>query len=236
MNRVYAILLAAGRGSRMQSGTPKQFLEIAGRPMVCWSLQAFEESRTDEVIVVTGQEDLERMREIVDQYGFSKVRAVVAGGRERYDSVCAGVDALTGDDRDVVLIHDSARPMITPEKIDEVITAARQTGACALAVPVKDTIRLADDEKMTAGDLERSRLRAMQTPQAFTLGLCRKAYALLREEGMDRSGITDDVMVMQRMCGIRSMLLEGDERNIKVTTPADLLIAEMYLKERKTDR
>ena len=137
--RTAAVVLAAGQGKRMQSGVAKQYLLLKERPVIWYSLEAFEKSPVDEVILVTGKEETDWVREhIVDRYGFKKVRAVVAGGAERYHSVCRGLSALDGQDQrpDLVLIHDGARPLISEEVIRRTIEAAREYGACVAAVPV----------------------------------------------------------------------------------------------------
>ena len=232
--RTAAVVLAAGQ--RMQSGVAKQYLLLKERPVIWYSLEAFEKSPVDEVILVTGKEETDWVREhIVDRYGFKKVRAVVAGGAERYHSVCRGLSALDGQDQrpDLVLIHDGARPLISEEVIRRTIEAAREDGACVAAVPVKDTVKVADGDQFAETTLDRSLLWQIQTPQAFRYGLVKGAYDSLMADPALQKGITDDAMVVERMTNEKVKLVMGDYRNIKVTTPEDMTVAAAFLDDLK---
>lgn len=233
--RIGAVILAAGQGKRMHTAVAKQFLELNGRPLITYALSAFQESMAEDLVLVTGAEQLDYCRrEIVEAFGFTKVKAVVAGGKERYHSVYEGLKALAQlGPMDYVLIHDGARPMVNGEIIQRSIEGARKYGACVAGMPVKDTIKLADDEGFGAGTPDRSRLWQIQTPQTFSFPLIFEAYSriLARPEGQER--ITDDAMVLEAESDCRVKLIEGDYRNIKVTTPEDILIAEALLKGKK---
>ena len=233
--RIGAVILAAGQGKRMHTAVAKQFLELNGRPLITYALSAFQESMAEDLVLVTGAEQLDYCRrEIVEAFGFTKVKAVVAGGKERYHSVYEGLKALAQlGPMDYVLIHDGARPMVNGEIIQRSIEGARKYGACVAGMPVKDTIKLADAEGFGAGTPDRSRLWQIQAPQTFSFPLIFEAYSriLARPEGQER--ITDDAMVLEAESDCRVKLIEGDYRNIKVTTPEDILIAEALLKGEK---
>ena len=231
-----AIVLAAGQGKRMQSAVAKQFLLLNGEPVICHALRAFENSSVDRIILVTGADEMEYCKkEIVEKFGFGKVSAVVAGGKERYHSVYEGLRALNGilPEDGIVLIHDGARPLVTEEIICRTIAAAEEYGACVAAMPVKDTIKVSDREQFAETTPDRSTLWQIQTPQTFRYGLVYGAYEKLLSDEMYQKGITDDAMVVETMCSGRVKLVEGSYENMKVTTPEDIIIAETFLKRRR---
>lgn len=234
MGRIQAIVLAAGRGSRMLSDIPKQFMEIDGRPVVWYSLDAMEKSCVGDVVIVTAPEYIGFVKhDIVERYRLSKVRAVVSGGAQRYDSVWEGLKALRDmagtESRRIVLIHDGARPMVTPELIARLAAGADMYRACIPGVKLKDTVRFIEEEDMCGATPQRARLRAVQTPQAFEFELCLRAYEMLETGDVSREDVTDDAMVVEAMCGVRARFIEGDERNIKITTPEDMMTARSLL-------
>lgn len=222
-----AIVLAAGQGKRMHSKVQKQFLEIQGQPVLYYSLRCFQEcSKIDEIILVTGEESITYCQEeIVKKYGFTKVAAVVCGGKERYDSVYAGLCACS--DCEYVLIHDGARPFITEDMILRGLDKAKKTGASVIGIPSKDTIKLADKEGFVKETPERNCVWTIQTPQIFLYSLIRSAHESIRKK--DMSNITDDAMVVEQESGVKVALAEGSYRNIKITTPEDLYVAEAFL-------
>lgn len=224
-----AIILAAGQGKRMNARVQKQFLLLKGNPVLYYSMKAFEESTVDEIILVTGREEMEYCKEeIVNRYGFRKVRAVISGGKERYHSVYEGLKAARG--ADYVFIHDGARPFVTPEIITRTLEGARAFGACAAGMPVKDTIKLIDQQGFTASTPERSKVWLVQTPQTFSYTLIFDAYqSLLQREAEGESlSVTDDAMVLETVTGRKTKLIEGSYENIKITTPSDLQLAEAF--------
>ncbi len=224
------VILAGGRGSRMGTEVPKQFLTLAGKPMLWHALRAFSDSPVAQIVlVVPPGEEAHCRKEYAERWGFRKITAVAAGGRERYESAFVGLSALRGSDCEIVAIHDGARPLVTPELIVRTCEAAEAHGACVPAVPVKDTIKAADGENFAEATLPREKLWAVQTPQTFRYALCMNAYtAMLSGQGA-QNGITDDAMVVERFSGTRTKLVMGDYRNLKVTTPEDLIAAEAYL-------
>ena len=235
MIKTAAIVLAAGQGKRMQSAVAKQFLLLNNEPVVCHSLRAFEESEVETIVLVTGADEIQFCKdEIVEKYGFKKVSAIVAGGKERYHSVYEGLCALSGvlDADGIVLIHDGARPMVTQEIIARTIEEAKAHGACVAAMPVKDTIKVADSNGFAAATLDRSTLWQIQTPQTFVYELVYGAYQKLLSDETYQKGITDDAMVVESMCGGSVKLVEGNYENIKVTTPEDMIVAESFLRKR----
>lgn len=231
-DKIGAVILAGGQGKRMQSDVQKQYMLLGGRPLITYALEMFERSEADEIVLVTGagEEEYAR-RELVEAYGFSKVVSVVAGGKERYHSVYAGLKALNGCG--YVLIHDGARPLVTEEIISRAIRGAKEYEACVVGMPVKDTIKIADDCGFAAATPDRASLWQIQTPQAFSYTLVRAAYdAVMADENL-QAGITDDAMVVESRTEKSVKLIEGSYENLKVTTPDDLVVAEALLKHRK---
>lgn len=226
MSKITAIVLAAGSGSRMHSDTKKQFIEINGKPVVWYSLNAFENSRVDEILLVVPEGEREQAQaEFVDKYGFKKVAMVITGGAHRYDSVYHGLEHTTGD---YVLIHDAARPMITNEIIERCIDGAMEYKACVAGVPVKDTIKEVDEAKNVINTPDRDTLYITQTPQAFDYDLVHESYIKLFSSG--DQNVTDDAMVVEQFGRQKVKFVEGSYENMKITTPEDLLIAETLLK------
>ncbi len=222
-----AIVLAAGRGSRMNSGIQKQFMELGGYPLIYYALQVFEHSSVDEVILVTGKNETDWCRrEIVDKYGFCKVRSVVPGGSERYLSVYEGLRAA--QEPDIVLIHDGARPFVTDEIINRTIRSALESGSGIAAVPAKDTVRIVDETGTAVLTPPRDRVWMMQTPQAFRYPLIYRAYQGLVSRNIQN--VTDDAMVLETVLNQEVKIVEGSYSNIKVTTPEDMETARAFLK------
>lgn len=224
-----AIVLAAGQGKRMNSKIQKQFLLLKGKPILYYSLACFQNSsEIDEIILVTGKESINFCKtEIIDTYRFTKVKDVVAGGRERYDSVYKGLCAC--EDSDYVFIHDGARPFLTDQIISRGKEAVLKYGACVIGMPSKDTIKIADEEGMVVSTPKRNLVWNIQTPQIFSYKAIRKAHEDARLGNMD--GITDDAMVMERYGTVKIKLVEGSYENIKITTPEDILVAEKFLEK-----
>ena len=231
MKKYAAIVLSAGNGSRMKSDIPKQYLPLIEKPVIYYSLMAFQNSPVDEIILVSGANDIEYCRkEIVERYGLSKVTKIVAGGKERYDSVYEG---LCATDAEYVLIHDGARPVLTSHLIDRMIQGVENTGACIAAMPVKDTIKLSDEHKQVASTPDRKHLWMVQTPQCFARTLLEESYEILKckqKAGEKVPDITDDAMIVEYATGKKITLVEGAYTNLKITTPEDLAVAEIFLK------
>lgn len=231
MKKYAAIVLSAGSGSRMKSDIPKQYLPLIEKPVIYYSLMAFQNSPVDEIILVSGANDIEYCRkEIVERYGLSKVTRIVAGGKERYDSVYEGLCATHAE---YVLIHDGARPVLTSDMIDRMIQGVENTGACIAAMPVKDTIKLSDEHKQVASTPDRNHLWMVQTPQCFARTLLEESYEILKckqKAGEKVPDITDDAMIVEYATGKKITLVEGAYTNLKITTPEDLAVAEIFLK------
>lgn len=223
-----AIVLSAGRGSRMKSEIQKQYLDMDGKPVIYYSLKQFEEfPDIDEVVLVTGETEIAYCREqIVEKYGLKKVKKIVAGGKERYHSVYHGLRMV--ENCNYVFIHDGARPFLDQTILERVLAAVRQYRACVVGMPVKDTIKIADKDQFAVQTPDRSSLWMVQTPQVFEYDLIRDAYTRLMEAEI--TGVTDDAMVLEKMWGMQVKLVEGSYQNIKITTPEDLLVAEAFLK------
>ena len=226
--RCTAIVLAAGQGKRMHSKIQKQFLEIGGKPILYYSMECFQKSPLiQDIILVTGEDMISYCQsEIVEKYGFTKVCKVTAGGKERYDSVYAGL--LCCQDTDYVYIHDGARPFVTEEMIQRGYEAVKRTNACVMGMPSKDTVKLADPSGYIKETPDRKIVWNIQTPQIFSYDLIRGAYESIRKK--DMSNVTDDAMVVEQETGTKILLVEGSYQNIKITTPEDLAVAEAFLR------
>ena len=222
-----AIVLAAGKGSRMQSAVPKQYLELCGKPVLYYSLAAFEESFVDEIILVTGKDDISYCKEqIVERYGFQKVTKIIDGGAERYLSVYQGL--LAAEEADYVYIHDGARPFVDAAILSDAKACVEQYQACVAGMPVKDTIKIVDTEDFAKETPERKYVWQVQTPQVFSYALVREAYDMLMED-QDAYSVTDDAMVVETMLNYPVKLFQASYKNIKITTPEDLQIAELFV-------
>ena len=226
--RCTAIVLAAGQGKRMHSKIQKQFLEIGGKPILYYSMECFQKSPLiQDIILVTGEDMISYCQsEIVEKYGFTKVGRVTAGGKERYDSVYAGL--LCCQDTNYVYIHDGARPFVTEEMIQRGYEAVKRTNACVMGMPSKDTVKLADPSGYIKETPDRKIVWNIQTPQIFSYDLIRGAYESIRKK--DMSNVTDDAMVVEQETGTKILLVEGSYQNIKITTPEDLAVAEAFLR------
>ena len=233
-----AIILAAGSGSRMKADLPKQYMKLGDKPLIYYSLHAFETSSIDEVILVVGQDEIDYNRtHIIEKYNFTKIKKIVAGGPERYLSVYNGLKAI--DSADYVLIHDGARPFVTPFLINNVLNQVQRYKACLVGVPSKDTIKLADEKQMISQTPNRDYVWVIQTPQAFSYALIMEAYDKvinkLNESGKTNINITDDAMVVEYTTNHPIKLVEGSYSNIKITTPEDIVIGNAMIHESDLD-
>lgn len=250
--RNIAVVLAAGTGSRMKADVPKQFLLLGGKPLIYYALRTMEQSNLiDECILVTGEDDMERMRrDVVEKYGFRKVTTILPGGSERCFSVANAmrwIDAILQDRserKDLVFIHDGARPFVTEEILERTYLDALECGACVAAVPSKDTVKLADEEGFAKETPERKTVWCVQTPQVFDRSLIVKAYRSFEEACKERSEgdsdagfgkegrlVTDDASVVELFTDVKVKLTEGAYTNMKVTTPEDMAIASILFKD-----
>ena len=218
-----AVIVAAGSASRM-GGIDKVMADLGGEPMIVRTVRAFQNCEAIASIVVVTREDL--IRPISDLCrDMKKVAAVVAGGKSRQESVHLGLNALPKGTK-LAAVHDGARPLVSWQVIDRVVRAANTYGAAAPAIPVKDTIKVVEG-RLVKETPDRSSLMAVQTPQVFDFDLLRGALRKAEEDGAQ---VTDDCSAVERT-GMRIKIVEGDERNLKVTTPMDLKIAELLLEE-----
>ena len=227
-----AIVIAEGRGTRMNSDIPKQYLPVKGKPVLYYALKAFQESFIDRIVLVTSLEDVEYCKKnMVEHFGFHKVSDVVAGGKERYHSVWKGLQAA--GECDYIFIHDGARPFVTEEILKRAYDSVSEHDACVVGMPVKDTIKIADENGFADSTPKRDHVWMIQTPQVFTGRLIYDAYKTLieKEKEILRRGIriTDDAMVVETFTDRKVKLVEGSYENIKITTPEDLQVAESFL-------
>ncbi len=220
-----AIIVAAGRSERM-GGTNKVFAQLVGRPLIVWTLGAFSACEAiDQIVVVASNDAADRLSDLIVEWRFDrKVRAVVAGGATRQESVLAGLRAAP--DAAVVAIHDGARPLITPALVERGVSLARETGAALCATPARDTIKeVAGDPPAVIGTPDRATMWLAQTPQCFERAL------LLRAHEQAVAEATDDAALVEAL-GHTVSVYEGPPSNMKVTTPDDLTIAEALLRKR----
>lgn len=231
MDKFAAIVLSAGVGSRMKSDIPKQYIDLAGKPVIYYSLKAFEEAGFSSIVLVCGKDDIEYCKEkIVKKHNLKNVTAIVPGGKERYHSVYEGLKAV--GEADYVFIHDGARPMLTQEIIGRLKEAVVKEEAAVAGVLAKDTIKIVDEENYVTDTPERKYVWQVQTPQCFSFPLIYDAYknVIQDEEGWTIPKITDDAMVLEYATDHEVKMVEADYRNIKITTPEDLAIAHAFLK------
>jgi 2-C-methyl-D-erythritol 4-phosphate cytidylyltransferase len=228
LTRIFALIPAAGMGKRMGAGSNKQYLLMGGMPILAHTLRVFEEAPfVDGIFVVSPEQEIPFCRsEVVERYGFTKVRAIVAGGAERQHSVLNGLNAMQGvEPDDLVLIHDGVRPFVTADIIKKAAETAHEFGGAVVAVPVKDTVKVARSG-VIAETPPREQLWLAQTPQAFRFGLIHAAHLRAQAEGFLG---TDDASLLERE-GWPLRVVMGDYRNIKITTPEDMALAEAFLK------
>ena len=216
----------------MNSDVPKQYMELEGKPVLYYSLKAMEDIFIDEIILVAGADDISYCKEeIVAKYNLSKVKAVVAGGKERYHSVWNGLRCVA--DADYVFIHDGARPVLKEDVLLRALDGAKECDACVVGVPVKDTIKIVDEDGLVTETPPRNRMFQVQTPQVFKYPLIRSAYERLQKEEtvlLEKGvAITDDAMVVELLTDTKVKIVMGSYENIKITTPEDLVLARRLI-------
>lgn len=239
--RCSAIVLSAGKGKRMGTDKPKQYLDLCGKPVLYYSLKAFQDSFIDEIVIVASKDDHSYIKEeIVDKYGITKAVKLVEGGAERYDSVLCGLKAAGSLDinraggSDYVFIHDGARPFIDDEILNRAYDTVIRYGTAIVAVPAKDTVKIVDDKGVTVDTPDRNHVWLMQTPQVFKYKEILEAYESMAEykeaeNPKDMPRITDDAMVMEHFGKLPVHIARGSYRNIKITTPEDMVIARAWI-------
>ncbi len=222
--RVVAIVPAAGSGKRLALKTKKPFVLLKGKPIIAYTLKSLESCRAiDAIIIASERSCIERFTKLVKRYRFKKVSDIVVGGKTRFKSV-RNCLARIGPSFDIVIVHDGARPFIDNADIEASIKLAHQCGACVVAVPENDTIKLVDSRLFIKKTLDRSRLYRAQTPQAFRYDIINKAYA-----SKGKATITDDACLVEHL-GKKVKILIGHCRNIKITTKEDIRIAEALIR------
>lgn len=227
---ISAVIVAGGKGKRMGIDINKQYIKIGGKEILARTIETFNAIEDiDEIIVVSPEEEIQYcLDSIINAYGFEKVKKVVKGGKERQDSVYNGLKACS-EKTDIVLIHDGARPFASKEIILKSINEARKNGACAVAMPMKDTIKIVDENQFVIDTPDRRKLYAVQTPQTFKYDLIVSAHNKALNEKIEA---TDDTMLVEYIGG-KVKIIEGSYLNIKITTQEDLIFAEAILKSTK---
>jgi len=222
-----AVILSAGKGHRFMEGKKKQFHLLTGKPILAHTLDKFETCPLiHSILLVVGEEDMDYcMNEIIEKYHYRKISQIVPGGKRRQDSVKNGIDALSKG-VEVVVIHDGVRPFVTKAMIEESIHSAIRFGAVVVAMPVKETIKIAHLDGTVLKTLDRESLWQIQTPQTFQVHLIKEAYHKATEEGFIG---TDDASLVERL-GVKVHILPGSYTNIKITTKEDLMLAHLFLK------
>ena len=224
-SRVGTIIIGAGNSQRM--GADKIFLPLAGKPLLAWSIDICQHCELlNQIVIVLNKTNVDLGQKLVAERNWSKVVKVCLGGERRQDSVRQGLKEL--ENCDWVVIHDSARPFLTIDLIQDGLEAARSTGAATTAVPVKDTIKLGDNNRMVKKTLHRQRLWAVQTPQVFRFDIIIRAHEQITDK------VTDDTALVERL-GYKVKLYMGSYKNIKITTPEDLALAEIIVRDRQVN-
>lgn len=220
-----AIIAAAGSGTRFGSKTPKQFLEILGKPVIIHTLERFETCRAvDEIVLVLSSDEIANFQKIAENYVFKKLKKIISGGQNRTASVLNGLSAIDSERCEIVIVHDGARPIVSIEEIAQTIEKAGETGAACLVAGVTDTIKEVADGKILK-TVDRAKLRRALTPQAFRFEILKQAFAEL-ENG---EAATDECFLVEKL-GYEISLVEGSSQNIKITHKEDLETAEIFLK------
>ena len=223
---VTAIIVAAGKSERMGGGVDKAFLNLGSRPVVAWSLLAFEKNTdVDSIILVVRKDQLTAAKAVARMFGISKLRKIVPGGARRQDSVQAGMKEVDSDTR-IVVVHDGARPCVSQEVISDVIKFARRGGASVTGSRIRDTVKVVEKGVTISQTVDRSKYWTVQTPQAFPYSMLRKAYAAVEAEGKE---VFDEAQAVESM-GEQVKICESEKPNLKITTPEDLQIAAAILK------
>ena len=222
-----AIIAAAGQGTRLGSGRPKQFLELAGTPILFHTLKAFEQCDViKEIIVVIPPQDSATFLSLANKFGLRKLARVVPGGTTRAQSVLHGLQAVREATAEIVAVHDGVRPFVTPDEISRTVYAAGRQGAAILVTAPVDTIKEVKDGSVVKS-LKRDKLRSALTPQCFRYTLLRRAY---EEADVTDPDLTDESSLVERL-GVTVAIVEGSSRNIKITREEDLIVAEAILKQ-----
>ena len=223
---VTAIIVAAGKSDRMGAGTDKAFLNLGSRPVIAWSLLAFERCQdVDQIVLVVRKDQQTAAKALVRMFGISKLHAIVAGGKERQDSVMAGLKEIDADTR-IVVVHDGARPCVAQEVISDVIKSARRGVASVTGCRICDTVKIVEKGVTVSQTVDRTKYWAVQTPQAFPYSMLRKAYATVEQEQKE---VFDDAQAVE-ISGEAVKICETEKPNLKITTPEDLQIAAAILK------
>jgi 2-C-methyl-D-erythritol 4-phosphate cytidylyltransferase len=218
---VTAIVVAAGKSERMGTGTDKAFLNLGPRPVVAWSLLAFEHcADVDRIVLVVRKDQVNASKSLARMFGISKMLAIVPGGTKRQDSVMNGLKALDIDAR-IVVVHDGARPCVTPETISETVKLARRGGAAVVGRRIWDTVKFVEKGTTVTRTEDRSKLWAVQTPQAFDVRLIKRAYEAVAEQ---KKEVTDDASAVE-LLGETVKIYETEKPNLKITTVEDLRLA-----------
>ena len=224
-----AVIVAAGKGKRMGGEISKQFLLLSGKEILAHTVERFElVKEIRDIILVTGAEAQQDVRNMAQEYGWKKLRAVVVGGKERQDSVWNGLQAVS-EDTEIVLIHDGVRPFVTKEILLHSIDMALEMGGCVAGMPVKDTIKVCDEKGIAVQTPDRNTIFQIQTPQTFRKEIICHAYERARADGFIG---TDDASLVE-YSGYPIKVIAGSYRNIKITTQEDMLIGEAFLKEER---
>ena len=223
-----AIIVAAGSSQRM--GFDKLLALLGGKPVLACTIEAFEKTASvEEIILVARAERVGEFQTLVTENAFKKIRHIIPGGKQRHDSVRAGLERISADAK-FVAVHDAARPLVTPEQIERVFALARTHGGAALAEPITSTLKRADESHVVTGGVGRENLYAMQTPQIFARDLLDRAYARI---AADQLAVTDEVSAVEHL-GAKVVLLPNEEWNVKITYPRDLLLAQAALARRSS--
>ncbi|MDL2268358.1 2-C-methyl-D-erythritol 4-phosphate cytidylyltransferase [Desulfosarcina sp. OttesenSCG-928-A07] len=230
---VSAVIVAGGSGLRMGAPVKKQYLSLSGTPIVVHTLKALDRfSALNRMVLVVPEADLDWCQDhLIVPFSFDHPVHLTSGGRERQDSVMRGLAALAGGGNDIVMIHDGVRPFVRTSLMEKLVDHAKRTGACIPVVPATDTLKQGDETGMIIRTLDRRNIYLAQTPQVFRLDMIRKAYQNLPKSGVT---VTDDASVAE-VAGNPVQMIPGDPFNIKITTPADLIIARVIHQE-KDDR
>lgn len=225
-----AIIVAAGRGTRFGTEKPKQFLLLRGKPVVFHALQQFQDcANVDEIVAVLPSGEIAEFENLLKSFDLPKLKKIVAGGATRFASVLNGLNSLQSENVEIVAVHDGARPLVAIAEISATIEKARDTGAACLVTSVTDTIKEVSSDKLIKQTIDRTKLRRAVTPQCFRAEILRRAFA----ENVDSTEQATDECYLVEQLNLPIATVEGSARNIKITVPEDLILAEALLQDSK---
>lgn len=232
MSKNIAIILAAGEGKRLGYSIPKQFIKIFSKEILAYTIEKFEKSNIEEILIITNEKNIKKTEKIVQKYQYKKIKKIIVGGKERYNSVYNAISEYSFENEDKIFIHDAARCLISVEKINELIRFSQNENAVVLGVKAIDTLRTLQKDEFYNKTLDRNIVYNIQTPQVFVFDKIKKAYDIFMKDDKNKK-VTDDAEILYKYLKIKAKFLEGEYKNIKITNKDDLIIVKAFIREER---